>query len=466
MSFSAIADAANALSRLQEVFEAELMKPEDHAIVDPDLDVALRVMNASFTWDAPPPEDPAKSKKKGHHSRKEKDGSNGKSKRTAITPGGETKEQQDIFKLPPLSLEVPRGRLVAIVGPVGSGKTSLLQGLVGEMRRTSGTVEWGGSVAYCAQTAWIQNASIRENITFGRPFVAARYWAAVRASCLEADLDALPHGDMTEVGERGITLSGGQKQRVGVCRAVYAGAEIQVFDDPLSALDAHVGKRIFENVLLQGAPLPTTDEFDDPSDVGEVEEKDVGKEKAKPATRILVTHALHFLPQVDYIYTLVDGRVAEQGSYAELLAARGAFARFVEEFGAAEEKTDEREQEEDAIDDSSPESKALEDAARLAKEKEDEVDKQKQIKRRKAQSGEAIMQTEERNTGAISADVYKAYLQAGHGDVIVPLLVFSLVFIQGTTVMSSYWLVYWQEEKWREPIGFYVSLCVPSITIN
>ena len=90
----------------------------------------------------------------------------------------------------------------AVTGPVGSGKSSLLQGLIGEMRRTAGTVRFHGSVAYCPQSAWIQNATVRENITFGRPFDEERYWKAVRDACLEADFELLPNGDLTEVGER------------------------------------------------------------------------------------------------------------------------------------------------------------------------------------------------------------------------------------------------------------------------
>ncbi|OJA16609.1 hypothetical protein AZE42_10766, partial [Rhizopogon vesiculosus] len=102
----------------------------------------------------------------------------------------------------------------------------------------------------------------------------------------------LPNYDLTEVGEKGISLSGGQKQRINICRAIYCNTDIQIFDDPLSALDAHVDKAVFENVL----------------------KRNTGK------TRILVTHALHFLPDVDYIYTLVDGRIAERGTYLELMA--------------------------------------------------------------------------------------------------------------------------------------------------
>lgn len=230
----------------------------------------------------------------------------------------------------------------------------------------------------------------------------------MRDACLETDIDMMPNGDLTEVGERvsacfsshrrvsderrqGISLSGGQKQRINICRAIYVDADIQIFDDPLSALDAHVGRSVFTNVFLHAI---------------------AGK------TRILVTHALHFLPQVDYIYTIVDGRVAERGTYAELLARDGAFARFAREFGAKEEQ---EEQEEDAV---------------------EEVAEEKAVVKKKAPGGNApLMQVEERNTGAVSREVYKEYLKAGKGQILIPLLILALTFLQGAQVMSSYWYV-------------------------
>ena len=195
MSFSSIADARNAIGRLQVVFEAELVTEE--LIIDESLKNAIESSHAAFTWDAAPPEPESAKKKKS-----------GKKDKAAVTPrvSMEVKEE-NIFKLRDVDITVPRGSLVAIVGPVGSGKTSLLQGLIGEMRRTAGSVKFGGSIAYCGQSAWIQNATIRENICFGKPFDKERYWRAVHDSCLEADLDVLPNGDLTEVGEKVRRLS-------------------------------------------------------------------------------------------------------------------------------------------------------------------------------------------------------------------------------------------------------------------
>ncbi|EIN04040.1 hypothetical protein PUNSTDRAFT_55872 [Punctularia strigosozonata HHB-11173 SS5] len=426
VSFSAIADAQNAIERIYGVFEAEQL--DEHKTFDPDLDAAIEVEDADFTWDSPPPAEVQKKEKKNRlkglgralKGKKTKSSPGTPSGTGAVTPAvAEEKDKGEIFRLKGINLYVPRGKLVAIVGPVGSGKTSLLEGLIGEMRRTRGAVAFGGSVGYCPQNAWIQNATIRENICFGRPWEEERYWRAVKDSCLEADLEVLPNGDLTEVGEKGISLSGGQKQRLNICRLIYCDTDIQIFDDPLSALDAHVGKAVFTNVLQNAAP---------------------GK------TRLLVTHALHFLPQVDYIYTMVEGCVAERGTYAELMSQEGEFARFVREFGSQLAREEEEEE------------RAVEAVELAVTDEEEEAEKRKVEKRRKMIAGKAMMQVEERNTGAISGGVYAAYIRAGEGKLLVPFLLLSLTLIQGATVLSSYWLVWWQNMSFNQSQGFYMGI--------
>ena len=149
-------------------------------------------------------------------------------------------------------------------------------------------------------------------------------------------------------------------------------------------------------------------------------------------TRILVTHALHFLPQVDHIYVISEGRIAEQGTYAELMAHGGEFSAFIKEFGSTEEDKVEYGDEEVVIKNSGVETEGskVDSAAGLTREKE---------KMKKATPGAPIMQAEERNTGAIQWDVYQTYIKAGYGKVMIPLLVLSLVLMQGTTILSSYW---------------------------
>lgn len=148
MSFSAIADAANATERLYDTFMAELLT--EHQVTDKNIDVAVRVENASFMWDTPPPEvENAKKKKESKESKRDKPSSDNSSQAKGLKP-------EKAFQMKNINLDIPRGSLVAFVGPVGSGKSSLLQGLIGEMRRTEGSVTFGGSVGYCSQSAWIQ----------------------------------------------------------------------------------------------------------------------------------------------------------------------------------------------------------------------------------------------------------------------------------------------------------------------
>ncbi|GFU28737.1 multidrug resistance-associated protein 1, partial [Nephila pilipes] len=161
-----------------------------------------------------------------------------------------------------------------------------------------------GSVAYVPQQAWIQNATLRKNVLFTESYEEKKYKTVLQACALAQDLEILPGGDMTEIGEKGINLSGGQKQRVSLARAVYNDADIYYLDDPLSAVDAHVGKHIFEQVIGPEGLL-------------------------QKKTRILVTHRISVLPDVDTIVVLVNGQVSEMGSYRELLAKKGAFADFL-----------------------------------------------------------------------------------------------------------------------------------------
>lgn len=189
-----------------------------------------------------------------------------------------------------INLKVKKGNLTAIVGQVGSGKTSLISALLGEMDKVTGSVNVDGSIAYVPQQAWIQNATLQDNILFGRPINQKFYDEVIAACALDPDLAMLPGGDQTEIGENGINLSGGQKQRVALARAVYSCADIYLFDDPLSAVDSHVGRHIFDNILGENGIL-------------------------KGKTRLLVTHAIVYLPKIDDIYVVVDGEITERGSY-------------------------------------------------------------------------------------------------------------------------------------------------------
>uniref|UniRef100_A0A4W5KT46 ABC-type glutathione-S-conjugate transporter n=1 Tax=Hucho hucho TaxID=62062 RepID=A0A4W5KT46_9TELE len=205
------------------------------------------------------------------------------------------------------------GKLVAVVGVVGSGKSSLISAMLGEMHSAKGFVNVQGSVALVPQQAWIQNATLRDNILFGYPLEDSRFQATLEACALGPDLELLPGGDQTEIGEKGINLSGGQKQRVSLARAAYSQADVYLLDDPLSAVDSHVGKHLFEEVVGPTGIL-------------------------KDKTRILVTHGVSFLPYVDEIVVLKEGCVSEVGSYQSLKDRKGAFSEFLDTYAKEEGK--------------------------------------------------------------------------------------------------------------------------------
>uniref|UniRef100_A0A8C2LWX6 ABC-type glutathione-S-conjugate transporter n=1 Tax=Cricetulus griseus TaxID=10029 RepID=A0A8C2LWX6_CRIGR len=225
-----------------------------------------------------------------------------------------------------VSLDIKPGQLVAVVGTVGSGKSSLIAAMLGEMETVHGHITIKGTTAYVPQQSWIQNGTIKDNIIFGSEFNENKYQQVLEACALLPDLEILPGGDMAEIGEKGINLSGGQKQRVSLARATYQDSDIYILDDPLSAVDAHVGKHIFNKVIGPNGLLN-------------------GK------TRILVTHSIHFLPQVDEIIVLGNGTVLEKGSYQNLLSKKGVFAKnlktFVKHSGPEGEATVNDDSEED-----------------------------------------------------------------------------------------------------------------------
>ncbi|CAB1113175.1 ABC [Ectocarpus sp. CCAP 1310/34] len=208
------------------------------------------------------------------------------------------------------TLEVKKGELVAVVGAVGSGKSSLLAALLGDLKHVSGDIYAAGALAYVPQTAWIPNDTVRNNVLFGKPYDQKKYDKVLDVCRLRRDLELLENGDMTEIGEQGINLSGGQKQRLSLARALYSDAELFLLDDPLSALDAEVGKQVFERCV---------------------------RDSLQGKTRILVTNQLQFLPQVDKIVVMgqlpgAEGStIVDQGTYEELVGRGRDFSNILAE---------------------------------------------------------------------------------------------------------------------------------------
>ncbi|KAG0693348.1 ABC protein [Suillus ampliporus] len=398
---------------------------KDALVIDKDQEPALLVKDATFEWESFENDSgEAFSSKKDVQS----DGSSTRVKDESATEDEATEKptpgrNATLFRVRNVTMTIPRGRLVAVVGRVGSGKSSLLQGLIGEMRKVSGHVSFGGRVGYCPQTAWIQNATLRDNIIFGQPFEEDRYWRILETACLLPDLQLLPDGDLTEIGEKGINLSGGQKQRVNIARALYFDPDIVIFDDPLSAVDAHVGKSLFQDAI-------------------------VGALRNCGVTVILVTHAIHFLSQVDQIYTLNNGVITECGTYHELISRGGDFARLDLEFGGhASEGKDE-----DHVEEVIPQTGVtIEDVKLKSRKAREEATGCGKLEGR-------LIIKEKRSTGSVSWGLYWTYLVAGRGSIIGPLVVFFMLAMQGSQILNSYTLVWWEGNKFDRPISFYQTL--------
>ena len=192
-----------------------------------------------------------------------------------------------------ITTRIPKGALVAVVGRVGSGKTSFVSSLVGEMTKNAGVVMVNGSMSLSAQQAWLVNDTVRGNILFGKPFEEAKYNEILKVCCLEDDLKVLAGGDMCEIGDRGINVSGGQKARISLARCCYSDSDIVVMDDPIAAVDSHVGKALFHKCIAS---------------------------YLKGKTRILVTNATQYLHKCDYIIVLENQTISHQGTYEELKA--------------------------------------------------------------------------------------------------------------------------------------------------
>uniref|UniRef100_A0A8D0QXR5 Multidrug resistance-associated protein 1 n=1 Tax=Sus scrofa TaxID=9823 RepID=A0A8D0QXR5_PIG len=339
-----------------------------------------------------------------------------------------------------ITFSIPEGSLVAVVGQVGCGKSSLLSALLAEMDKVEGHVAIKGSVAYVPQQAWIQNVSLRENILFGRQLQERYYKAVIEACALLPDLEILPSGDRTEIGEKGVNLSGGQKQRVSLARAVYCNSDIYLFDDPLSAVDAHVGKHIFENVVGPKGML-------------------------KNKTRLLVTHGLSYLPQVDVIIVMSGGKISEMGSYQELLARDGAFAEFLRTYASAEQEQGEPEDGLGGISSPGKEAKQMENGVLVTEAAGKHL--QRQFSSSSSYSGDVgrhhtstaelqkpgaqaedtwkLMEADKAQTGQVKLSVYWDYMKA-IGLFISFLSIFLFLCNHVAALVSNYWLSLWTDD--------------------
>ncbi|RZF41687.1 hypothetical protein LSTR_LSTR011622 [Laodelphax striatellus] len=379
---------------------------------------AVCIANGSFTYNSSVPEDEHNKNKTSSKQFKytAKENQNGIEFNANNT---DQKGQENV--LSGINFSAAKGHLVGICGHVGSGKTSLLQACLGQLKITSGRVYREGTCAFVSQQAWIQNASLRENILFGEKFQPSRYWKALNACALHDDVNSLVGGDETEIGERGINLSGGQKQRVALARALYADRDIYFLDDPLSAVDANVGAHLFNHFIL---------------------------EALKDKTVILVTHQIQFLNRCDEIYVLKDGQIVEKGTHEKLITLGKEYAAMVKTWEQSHQESHESSSKK-GDDDSEI---LLDDSIKAAKseplnngDKETSVSKAKTNGASVEQLG-VLTKREKIEKGSINADTYLSYMKAAGGYSLSLLLILIMLLNIGCLTFSSWWLAFWIKE--------------------
>jgi ABC-type multidrug transport system fused ATPase/permease subunit len=427
-----VIDAISSVRRIQEFLLAE--EASDDFEIDNENKYAFDVQNADFTWERSPTQDPDKAgdgprtyKQMKKDEKDEKKAQKAAAKQAAVdaknTDGpmdsSETLADLQPFKIEGITFQARRNELLAVIGTVGSGKSSLLAALAGDMRKTDGKVVLGASRAFCPQYAWIQNATVKDNIVFGQEFDQVWYDKVINACALRPDLDMLPNGDQTEIGERGITVSGGQKQRLNIARAIYFDAPIVIMDDPLSAVDAHVGRHIMDNAIC-----------------GLLKDK----------CRILATHQLHVLNRCDRIIWMEQGKIVAVDTFDNLMNNSEEFKKLMSTTAVEEEKDEKKEVNEDEIE-----------------------EEKKQQSTRGAKKGAALMTVEERAVQSVSWSVYGAYLKAAGGWWVLPLVFILLVMTQCSNIATSLWLSFWTANKFHMSSGTYVSRvheCRPQFNVN
>ncbi|XP_055848459.1 ATP-binding cassette sub-family C member 4 [Episyrphus balteatus] len=330
-----------------------------------------------------------------------------------------------------INIDIRKGQLCAIIGPVGAGKSSLLQLLLGELPIIDGNVLIHGDISYASQEPWLFTGTVRSNILFGETYDRKRYHDITRCCALAADFEQLPNGDKTIVGERGASLSGGQRARISLARAIYKQAAIYLFDDPLSAVDAHVGKHLFDEVIGPRSRLAN-----------------------EKSTRLLVTHQVHFLTEADWIVIIEDGKISRQGTYNELANSDLDFAKLLE-------RPETEKDNESNLTDSMSVSQDL----TIYEEEEipyiDGVRGYQMLRQRASSSASSFRKStssdkdltdnqeiqEDQAEGGVSGRVWKNYFLAGASVPALCVLVFVLILSQVVCSGSDYFVNIWTQQE-------------------
>jgi ATP-binding cassette subfamily C (CFTR/MRP) protein 4 len=290
-----------------------------------------------------------------------------------------------------INLSISSNQVVAVIGPVGSGKSSLLNVFLKELPLESGRMDIQGKISYSSQEPWLFSASVRHNILFGSEYDEERYKQVVEVCALLSDFELFPYGDKTLVGEKGKSLSGGQKARINLARCIYKKADIYLLDDPLSAVDANVGKHLYDRCV---------------------------KGFLKDKICILITHQLQYLSSADKIIIMKDGRIEMEGKYAELQTSGLDFAKLLEQFHTEEEDVKEKKK-----------AKSRQNSE-CTDEEDDEEDG-------------PLVEKEQMKSGSIKPALYFAYLKAGGGKIMMLLLAAAFILGQFIANAGDYYVSYW-----------------------
>lgn len=445
MALASGADALIALTRVGSFFGSDEADPNEQNIeASPEMKLimndsndAIIVDNASFKWEV---FDDENENDKDEVNKNNNNEINEKFQIDSSTSHSLEKDTDSVKEIPfpgleNINLSIRKGEFVVITGLVGSGKSSLLLALSGFMKRTSGTVSVDGSLLLCGYP-WVQNATVKENIIFGHELDEDRYKEVIYACSLESDLEILPAGDKSEIGERGITLSGGQKARINLARAVYANKDIILLDDVLSAVDARVGRHIMNTCVL-----------------GLLKDK----------TRILATHQLSLIGSAErIIFVNGDGSIST-GSLEELTKTNAGFKKLMA-FNS-EEKED-KQAEETVLDDDEIEYQEQELIRRQTNKSITEEEEAAHHLYNQDKSADGILiNKEEKALNAISLEVYKQYLSLGSGKFpnwfLFPVLLFVMVLATFCQLFTNTWLSFWTSNKFPEKSdGFYIGIYV------
>ncbi|EME32182.1 ABC transporter, multidrug-resistance, ATP-binding & transmembrane domain [Galdieria sulphuraria] len=354
---------------------------------------------------------------------------------------GVAEDKNDLIAIRDITMRVENGSLVAVIGSVGSGKTSVLMSILGELAQLQGNALVCGRIAYAAQNPFIQHGTIRENVLFGREYEPSRYREALRVSALLPDLKELAAGDQTMLGIKGAGLSGGQKQRVSIARAVYADADIYVLDDILSAVDAHVATNIWDECIVSFL---------------------------KNKVRIIAMNQINFIPGVDYVLLLDSGDVIWRGTPEEFADSQLELAKFLisDDISDADSASEALEsyfsggREDSLVEDAQQWNHENGEIVNL--EEKDEIETEEEAK------PSNLFQEEERHSGSIPSTVYLTYLLAYGGKLVLCALVFGFGFDVLSMMATDWWMGIWFSGRIQPDPGmkFYMSIYILIAFIN